>query len=245
MDYLLGQYFQVFRANSFRPFEHDDTANFLRVMARYIYSKYTSTTSDLIPRYHSEADILVTAHTQRDTQPNMDISVLSMQASGSHIVATIAYEQLVIVLIHLQFTTALVEMLEAQSRLPIVVLNAVRPRIDNIVASLASGIRHNPALLGNITITFCPRQKLENDSLREVILSIPLNDSKRILSGAEDPLGSIFAWMQKTTGLKLQDMQIKAFDSRIFLIRGQKVQLELTDASDLLGRFCGGLMGDE
>lgn len=234
MKFLLGHKYQAYRAYVVPNFTESHKESIASNVARYIYLKYTSTTSDLIPRYLSAEDVMVAVNADRLTVDGLEVAYLTIDHAVTQVVAFFRQENHITVLIDLPLPVFLVQMLESLDFETPLILKAMpitNQTIHTAINSLRSLVEAEPSMLGELSLTFVPQVKLTNDSLREIIVSVPRNDSKVLVLNTESgPLLAILAWLEKTTTLKLQNMNIKSVDCDLLSITsGGKIAIKPDD----------------
>lgn len=222
MKFLLGRKYIAYRAYTLPKFTESHLELITANVARYIYLKYTSTTTDLIPRYLAIDDVLVAVNSDRIVQNDLEIVYLTIDHSMTQVVAFFRKNNKIVVLIDLPLPLFLVQMLEALDFDTPLILQAIpitSETVHSVTNSLGPFLRLDSTQFGEMSITFAPREKLTDDSLREIVVTVPLRDSKRLIRDSKSaPLEAILEWITKTTTLKLQNMHAKSIDCDLFSI---------------------------
>lgn len=216
MDFLSGRNFLVYSAYQLPLFTDVHRQSIAANVARYIYVKYTSTTTDLIPRYLAVDDVVVSVNVGIISESNLELSYLTIDHSATQVVAFFRKDNIITVLVDLPLPLFLIQMLEALDFDTPLILES-RPitsdTIHHVANSMQPLVSVEAGLLGEINMTFSPQEKLTNDSLREIIVTVPRKDSKRILEkSSSPPLDAILDWLMKTTSMKLRNMKAISFD---------------------------------
>lgn len=240
MKLLLGHKYLAYRSYSLPNFSEAHGAYIARNVAQYIYLKYTSTTSDQVPRYASADDVVVSVNSQAFSQDNVEVSYLTIDHLVTQMVAFLRQNNTVTVLVDLPLPIFLVQMLEALDfETPLILQN--RPITSETIRAVVNSIRSlvsiDPHILGEVNITFAPRAKLTEDSLKEIIVSVPRNDSKRIVeNNKSDPFDAILEWLKNKTTLDLRNMNVKSLECDLLSVSAQgrivfKPKSNLTDST--------------
>lgn len=238
MRFLLDSSFHVYRAFQCPTFSEIHKREILAHVANYIYIKYTSTTSDLIPKYKSSDDVTVKANSGRIMEDDLTVSYLTLDHSSTQIIAFLQKNDKVVVLVKSQMPVFLVQMLESLDFETPLILQA-HPITPNDIYDLVNGLAD--LAFGNVDLTFVPQEKLTNDSLKEIIVNIPLKDSSRIVDSA--PMDAMVLWLTKTTNLNFANLRIKSLESNIVGISANgriKITGELLDEEmlSILSTIC-------
>lgn len=216
MNFLGGHNYAVYTAYQLPTFTETHRASVTANAASFIFLKYTNSTTDLIPRYKAVDDVVVSVNSGFATEGGLEISYLTIDHSKTQVVAFILKDNKVTVLIDLPHPFFVVQMLESLDFDVPLILES-RPitseTIHDVVNSLHPLVSTETALMGEINMTFAPPEKLTNDSLRELIVTVPRKDSKRILGKSNSPpLDAVLDWITKTTSVKLGNMKAIQFD---------------------------------
>lgn len=216
MDFLSGHNFLVYSAYQLPIFTDIHRQSIAANVARYIYVKYTSTNTDLIPRYLAVDDVVVSVNAGIISESNLELSYLTIDHSVTQVVAFLRKDNIITVLVDLPLPLFLIQMLEALDFDTPLILQSqpiTSDTIHHVVNSMQPLVSVEAGLLGEINMTFSPQEKLTNDSLREIIVTVPRKDSKRILEkSSSPPLDAILDWLMKITSMKLRNMKAISFD---------------------------------
>lgn len=251
MNFLTGHNYVAYTAYQLPTFTEAHRESIATNVAKYIYLKYTSTTTDLIPRYLSVDDVVVSVNSAIISENDLEISYLTIDHSMTQIAAFIRVHNKVTLLVDLPLPLFLIQMLEALDFDTPLILQA-RPIISDTIClvgnSLEPIVRGEATLLGEINMTFIPNEKLTNDSLREIIVNVPRKDSRRIVEkSTKPPMDAVLEWLEKTTTLKLWNMKATSLDCDLVKITSNhKIAFKDTTFTNttmlaLLVHVCGAL----
>lgn len=247
MKLLIGHKYSLYRAYTLPTFTEAQREYIAGNVARYIYLKYTSTTSDLIPRYLAVDDVAVSVNSQWFTQEGLEVSYLTIDHSVTQMVAFLRKDNRVTVLVDLPLPLFLVQMLEGLDLETPLVLQHIaitNEKIHAVVNSLDSLLRLDPSLFGEVNITFVPREKLTDDSLREIIVTVPRKDLARIVKNSSvAPYDAVLEWVSKTTTLNLRNMDTKSLECDLIAMAA-KGRILFKSKGNLLDTTLGTLFAD-
>lgn len=249
MNFLGGHNYVVYKAYQLPTFTETHRESLAANAASFIFLKYTNTTTDLIPRYKAVDDVVVSVNSGIATEGGLEISYLTIDHSKTQVVAFILKDNKVTVLIDLPHPIFVVQMLESLDfDIPLILESCpiTSETIHHVVNSLHLLIGPESTLMGEINMTFAPPEKLTNDSLRELIVTVPRKDSTRILAKRNSPpLDAVFDWITKTTSVKLGNMKAIQFDCDLVKITaGHRITFKDTTFSSttlaaILANVCG------
>lgn len=231
MDLLRDATFHVYKAYQLPTFLEAHTKQIREHVANYIYIKYTSSTSDLIPRYRSADDVNAKVEAGVKRYDAFTISHIAIEPLAQ-VVAFIEKDDKVLVLVKSPTPIFLVQMLESlQFSTPLILqLHAITGQdIQRLVNGLASE-------LGTISLTFAPIEKTKGDALKEIMVSIPKEDVERI--GGKHPMDAIFDWLAKTTSLKFVNLQTKGLESAALTVTNGQLRLGGSYSESMLSGVC-------
>lgn len=217
MKLLLDHNYYVFTASVFPALTQGHLIRIEEKMADFVYHTYLSTTTDQIPKYKSSADVDVSTNAGNFTIDELNINYITIShGSRSHMIFFITNGENTVVFInskHPQFLVSLIESLDFQD--PVILKSSPisSSQIPHVVNSLEKLISTDPLVLGNIDITYSPKQKLTNDLLKELLINVPAKDSRRLFKEKQMALDAILSWLQKTTTLDFTHLDILAFTS--------------------------------
>lgn len=230
MKFLLDQSFLVYRANQLPIFTafHRERAAFL--VASYVYTKYTSTTTDVIPKYRSEDDVDVTANSHILETTDLNFSYMTIDApSSTHLFIFMKAGDEVIVLIQSSMAVFLVQMMESLDFSTPLILHPLRIT-SKLITKLINGLHpltlEDSSILGEINLAFAPPIKLSSDHLKQILVTVPRDDSKRLFRDLQDPpMNVICAWLEKATTLKFHNLSLRSVACDVLTVTTSKLKI--------------------
>lgn len=223
MKFLLDYGFLVYRAYQCPVFTEAHKLLILSHIASYIYLKYQSSSSDLIPKYKSSDDVQVTVTSGNSIYSETEISYLFIDEESVQVVAFVKHADGIIVLIKSHMPLFLAQMLESLDlELPLVLqsLPVTNRRIHLVINNMGELVAEDSSCIGNVDIVFTPKEKLFGDSLREIMINIPSKDSRRILKDSTlPPLKALMDWLTSQTSLQFSNLVLKKFECQILSIQ--------------------------
>ncbi|OBA21553.1 hypothetical protein METBIDRAFT_12047 [Metschnikowia bicuspidata var. bicuspidata NRRL YB-4993] len=229
LAFLRDRGFRVYKANQLPTLSvaHQDFITSL--VAKYFYTKYTKSTNDLIPRYKSAEDVKVAVRSEKSVLGELSLLHLSIEHGLSmQTVVFIQNAQKTVSLIRLPIPLFLVEVLES---LDLDLAFALQPValthdfVHKYVNGLKILISEDPSVMGQIDLVFSPRQALTGNSLRNILVTFPKEDSSSILQKESPPLDCLYDWLAKTTTLKFKNLDVSSFSSRLVAIKTNTLTL--------------------
>lgn len=233
MKFLLDHAFLVYRAYQCPIITEAHKQLIQSHIASYIYLKYQSSSSDLIPKYKSSDDVRVTVTSGNLTATGTEVTYLIIDEDLVQMVAFVKHADGFIALIKSHMPLFLIQMLESLDLDTPLVLQSLpisSKHIHLVVNNMGDLVSEDPNCIGNVDLVFAPKEKLFGDSLREIILTIPSKDSRRILKDTKlSPLKALISWLTDQTSLQFSNLLLKKFDSQILSIH---ISGRLTISSD-------------
>ncbi|QBM89345.1 hypothetical protein METSCH_D04150 [Metschnikowia aff. pulcherrima] len=227
LQFLRDRAFRVFRTNQLPPLTTSHRDFITSLVAQYYYTKYTNTTGDLIPKYNSPEDVHVTANIEKfELQGLSLLHLLIEHGSAVQTVAFIGKNEKYAAFIRLHFSLFLTEALESldlETPLALQPLAISHDFITNCANGLGDLVNIESSMLGQIDMKFAPDPPLTGNSLREIAISVPKEDTKYILQGSELPLTSLHDWLTKTTSLRFENIKIAAFSCSVVAMRSNTI----------------------
>lgn len=219
MKFLLDQPFLVYRAYQCPVITESHKSLIRSRIASYIYLKYHSSSSDLIPKYKSTDDVSVTVTSGNLTDSGTEITYIVIDEDVVQVVAFVKHADGIIALIRSHMPLFLIQMLESLDlEIPLVLqsLTISTKTIYTVIDNMHQLVRVDPNCIGNVDLVFTPKEKLLGDSLREILITIPGKDTRRILTDTQLlPLEALTSWLTDQTSVQFSNLFLKKFDSQI------------------------------
>lgn len=222
MRFLLDQNFHVYKAQHAPKFTQKHLSTIQTLSANYVYNKYISTTADIIPKYDSVEDVEIGVNADSISQGDLEVTYVTIKhGSSSQMACFVRDNETVLALLKSgapEFLVNLLESLDFDQPL------LLRPQpvgsggILTLVDAMAPVLAADLGIMGNIDITFTPREKLKKDSLKEILINVPRKDSCRLLEGSDRPMHTLSLWLTKATSVKFRNMETKTFTSDLICI---------------------------
>lgn len=222
MRFLLDQNFHVYKAQHSPVFTQSHLSTIQTHSANYVYNKYISTSTDVIPKYDSVEDVEIDVNADSVTQGDLVVTYVTIKhGSSSQMACFVRDKDFVLALLKSGAAEFLVNLLEALDfEKPLL----LRPQpvgsegIQTLVDAMAPVLVADLGIMGNIDITFTPKVKLKKDSLKEILINVPRKDSCRLLEGSSQPMHAIVLWLTKATSVKFKNMETKTFTSDLICV---------------------------
>ncbi|KAF8004106.1 hypothetical protein HF325_001554 [Metschnikowia pulcherrima] len=227
LQFLRDRAFRVFRTNQLPSLTTSHRDFITSLVAQYYYTKYTNTTGDLIPKYNSPEDVYVTANIEKfELQGLSLLHLLIEHGSAVQTVVFIGKKRKICCIYSTGAVTILNEALESldlETPLALQPLAISHDFITNCANGLGDLVNLESSMLGQIDMKFAPDPPLTGNSLREIAISVPKEDTKYILQGSELPLTSLHDWLTKTTSLRFENIKIAAFSCSVVAMRSNTI----------------------
>lgn len=249
MKFLLDHAFLAYRVSQFPIITNVHKTLIQSRIASYIYLKYLSSSSDLIPKYKSSDDVDVTITSGNVSASDTEVTYLIINEELLQMVVFVNYAGGVIALVKSHMPLFVILMLESLDLDTPLVLQSI-PISTEIIHKVVDGmdqiVQEDPNCFGNVDLLFLPKEKLFGDSLREISLYIPSRDTKRIIKSTQlPPLKALLSWLTDQTSLKFSNLTLRKFDSQLLSIHASgrlsliedRLLLETTIAR-VLGILC-------
>ncbi|GEQ67778.1 hypothetical protein JCM33374_g1443 [Metschnikowia sp. JCM 33374] len=241
LAFLRDKGFRVYTANQYPSLSVPHKAFIESLVAQYFYTKYTNSTSDLIPRFKSAQDVHVSVTTETLSLQDLRLLHLSVvHGSSTQTVVFVAHNDTYLALIRSPSPVFLAEVLESLSLdrpLSLRPLKLTHEFITGYVNGLGAlldpsgegsdGTGEEPSTVGfgPVAMSFVPRKPLTGASLKEICVEFPKEDTSRILRKGTPPLDCLYEWLKRTTTLQFQNIDLATFSCGLFTFRANMVTI--------------------
>lgn len=236
MNTLLDHNFYVYTSTSFPNFSNSHVVEIEEKMANFFYHQYLSTTADIIPKYKSVGDLEVEVNCGNFTSENIESSHVTINhGSKTQRLVFITNNEVTLFLINSrnpEFLIHMVESLDVPEPILCQPSPIVRGKLVSFMNSLNSILEQHPQLMGDMDLTFSPKQKLTNDLLKEIIINVNATDSERLIKQNANIYDSIVGWLKESTTLDFTHLNLMACTSN-FLSVSKNGRIRIS--SDRLG----------
>lgn len=222
MRFLLDQNFHTYKAHNAPVFTQSHLNTIQTLSANYVYNKYISTTADIIPRYESVEDVEIGVNADKVKQGDLEATYVTIRhGTSSQMACFVTDNGAVLALLKSgapDFLVNLLESLDFNQPLLLEPQPVGSEGIWKLVDAMAPVLASHLGIMGNIDITFVPKEKLQKDSLKEILINVPKKDSSRLLEGSKKPMYTISLWLSKATSVRFRNMETKTFTSDLICI---------------------------
>ena len=248
MKFLLDHNFRVYKTY-LCPIITDAHESIIHShIASYIFLKYQSQTSDLVPKYKYAEDVKVTVTSGHLAESDVEVNYVIIGHDLTHIIAFVKSDESFIALIKSHtplYVLRILESLEFDKPLILQPLSITSPVIFSLVDHLESLVVEDPRVLGDIDLAFSPKEKLIGDSLKELIVRVPYKDSSRLLKDRKlPPMQTLVDWLTEQTTLNFSNLLLTKFSSKILNVHQDHLTIVGVDfpldntIAELLKTFC-------
>lgn len=226
LGFLRDTVFRVYRTNQLPTLSVSHKDLITSLVAKYLYTKYKNSNNDLIPRFKSANDVKVNTVIESSELQQFTFLHISIEHGPStQTVVFIQKNDKFISFIRLPLPLFLVEVLESLDLENPLALEQCSLTSEFITTCVNGLNTDDPSAFGQIDLSFLPKKALTGNSLKEIKISFPREDSNKILRKKDKPLDCLYDWLEKTTTLKFRNLDLSSLSCSIIAIKSNTVSI--------------------
>lgn len=244
MENVLDHEFRLYRCYQLPTFTETQREHLSSLVAQYLFLKYSSATTDPSPKYRKAEDIKVVANSAKEYHDGVGLSCLTLKhALASQVVVFIENGSRHIALVKSSTPIFVVQALESlDSEVPLILspIKVLTASILECFNEFERAVSGNASSLGDVELTFSPSKPLKDNSLKEMIIEIPLRDMREInaITGQSlKPIERVLRWLERTTTVKFENLETRGFRCALVAMSVDRLKFARSIPLDLVAKF--------